>query len=97
VQEVIASTFNLASILGGEATVTSDIIVTRDSDDSKDNVIFGVTIMKASSQNFVISMDANGKINIHWHTLVNKVPTFGQEPYWNVTYFVYSFLFYLFQ
>lgn len=59
----IASTFNLTSMLGGEATVTSDIIVTRDSDDSEDNVIFGATIMKASSQNFVISMDASGKIN----------------------------------
>lgn len=59
----IASTFNLTSMLGGQATVTSDIMVTRDSDNSMDSVIFGVTIMKPSSQNYVISMDAGGKIN----------------------------------
>jgi hypothetical protein len=42
----IDGTFNLASILGGEVEVTSDIMVSREADDSMDKVIFGTRQVK---------------------------------------------------
>lgn len=66
----IEMTFNLTSILQGQSVVTSDIMVSRDDDDSVDKVIFGVTVMGSANEgsNYVVAMQADGKIL--W-----KVPT----------------------
>jgi hypothetical protein len=52
----IDGTFNLASILGGEVEVTSDIMVSREADDSMDKVIFGASVLNKDkiAQNYVV-------------------------------------------
>lgn len=65
----IEMTLNLSSMLQGQAEVTSDIMVLRDSDDGVDKVIFGVTVTTSNeSHNYVVAIQADGK-------LLWKVPT----------------------
>lgn len=69
----IDGTFNLTSILDGEVEVTSDIMVSREADDSIDNVIFGASVLNKDkiTQNYVVSMNSTGIIQWKVQTPMN--------------------------
>ncbi|XP_063427534.1 uncharacterized protein LOC134711036 [Mytilus trossulus] len=58
----VETTINLSTLLGGEAEVTSDIMVSRKGDNEIDSLIFGVTVMGSINHNLVVSLDAKGEI-----------------------------------
>lgn len=75
----IDGTFNLTSILDGEVEVTSDIMVSREADDSMDKVIFGASVLNKDkiAQNYVASMNSTGIIQWKVQTPMN-VGVIGQ-------------------
>ncbi|XP_052103433.1 uncharacterized protein LOC127736908 [Mytilus californianus] len=73
----VETTLNLSTILGGEAEVTSDIMVSRKGDNEMDSLIFGVTVMGSINHNLVVSLHARGDIQWKIKTPFN-VSVIGQ-------------------
>lgn len=75
----IYGTFNLTSILGGDVEVTSDIMVSREADDSMDNITYGASVLNKDKiiQNYVVSMNSSGIIQWKVTTPMN-VGVIGQ-------------------